>query len=112
MIRTLLIVLLSAPAACAAAQEAPPVQSSQTAAPAPAPSPAYTLDTPIQQLAADPAAQAVLDRDLPGLTTHDRYDQFKGLSLKALQPFSGGLITDSRLAAVEAGLRALNASGD
>lgn len=110
MIPTLLIVLLSAPAACAAAQEAPPVQSSQTAAPAP--SPAYTLDTPIQRLVADPAAKAVLDRELPGLTTHDRYDQFKGLSLKALKPLSGGLITDDRLAAIEADLRALTASGE
>lgn len=96
----------------------PPAQE-PTLAPAPAPRPAvaetpavdqaaaHTLDTPIERLAADPAARAVLDRELPGLTTHERYDQFKGMSLKALKPFSGGMITDERLAAVEAALRAL-----
>lgn len=106
MIRTLLIVFLSAfAAACATVQDAPSGE-------APTPRSAYTLDTPIQRLVADPAVKAVLDRELPGLTTHDRYDQFKGLSLKALQPFSGGLINDSRLAAIEADLRALNAPGD
>ncbi len=74
--------------------------------------PVFTLDTPIQSLVADPAAKAVLDRELPGLTTHDRYEQFKGLSLKGLKPFSGGLISDERLQAVEAGLKALKASAD
>lgn len=67
----------------------------------------YALSTPIQRLVADPAAKAVLDRELPGLTTHERYDQFKGMSLLALKPFSGGLITDERLSAVDAGLKAL-----
>lgn len=69
--------------------------------------PVYTLDTPIERLVADPRARAVLDRELPGLTTHARYNQFRGMSLKALKPFSGGLITDRRLAAVEAALAAL-----
>ncbi len=69
----------------------------------------YTLSTPIQRLVADPAAKAVLDRELPGLTTHERYDQFKGISLLVLKPFSGGLITDERLSAVDAGLKALGA---
>ncbi|PZT98999.1 MAG: hypothetical protein DI624_06485 [Brevundimonas sp.] len=92
-------------AACASAQEAPAAADSRSAASAPVA--AHTLDTPIERLVADPAAKTVLDRELPGLTTHARYDQFKGMSLKALKPFSGGLITDERLAAVEAGLRAL-----
>ncbi|PZT99035.1 MAG: hypothetical protein DI624_06475 [Brevundimonas sp.] len=69
--------------------------------------PAFTLDTPIERLVADPRARAVLNRELPGLTTHDRYDQFKGMSLKALKPFSGGLITDARLEAVRRGLAEL-----
>ncbi|MFC5373519.1 hypothetical protein ACFPIF_13185 [Brevundimonas faecalis] len=94
----------------AAAQQATAVPAQPPAAPAQAGQPArsaFTLDTPIQRLVADPAAKAVLDRELPGLTTHERYEQFKGISLKTLQPFSGGLISDERMRAVEAGLKAL-----
>lgn len=69
--------------------------------------PVFTLDTPIERLVAHLGARAVLDRELPGLTTHARYNQFKRLSLKALKPLSGGLITDARLARVERGLASL-----
>ena len=93
-------------AACASVQDTPtPAADPQSVV---APAPAFTLDTPIEHLVADPATKAVLDRELPGLTTHDRYGQFKGMSLKALKPFSDGLITDERLAAVEAGLGELS----
>ena len=76
------------------------------------PSASFTLDTPIRTLAADPRVRVVLDRELPGLTTHARYEQFKGMSLKALKPLSGGMITDQRLAAVEASLKALAPSAN
>ncbi len=72
--------------------------------------PPLSLDTPIARLVADPAAKGLLDRELPGLTTHAYYEQFKGLTLKALQPMSGGLISDDRLKAVDAGLKALQTS--
>jgi hypothetical protein len=39
----------------------------------------------------------VLDADLPGLTTHPAYDQFKGMSLKDVQPMSQGALTDEAL---------------
>lgn len=73
---------------------------------------AITLDTPIQTLAAVAGARAVLERELPGLIGHERYEQFKTMSLKALKPFSGGLITDERLAAVETALADLAAGAD
>lgn len=97
-------------AACASVQDAPTPEADPQ--PAVAAMSVFTLDTPIERLVADPAARAVLDRELPGLTTHDLYGQFKGMSLKALKPFSDGLITDERLAAVEAGLKALTPSPD
>lgn len=102
-----LAVLLCASAALG--QEAPTAESQTMAEPNPSAeaSNAFTLNTPIQALAADQGARAVLDRELPGLTTHESYDQFKGMSLKTLMPLSGGLITDERLDAVEAGLRTL-----
>lgn len=94
-------------AACASAQS---VEKASIEAPsADAAKPAFTLDTPIRDLVADPAARAVLDKELPGLTTHAQYGVFKGMSLKKLQPLSGGLITDERLAATGAALKALAA---
>jgi hypothetical protein len=87
------------------------VASAQTAPPAaPAAAPAATglsLDTPIEQIAAVPAGKAVLDKDIPGLLTHPAYDQFKGMSLKEVQPMSQGAITDDMLAKTGADLTAL-----
>jgi hypothetical protein len=84
----------------ASAQSAP-------AAAAAAPAAGFTLDTPIEQIAADPAGKAVLDKDLPGLTTHQAYDQFKGMSLSQVQPMSQGAISDVALAKAGADLAAL-----
>lgn len=64
----------------------------------------FTLDTPIEQIVADDAARAVLDADLPGVSTHESYEMFKGMSLKQLQPYSAGALTDEALAKVEADL--------
>lgn len=60
--------------------------------------------TPIGELAADPAGKAILDKELPGLTQHPAYEQFKGMTLRQLQPMSGGVISDERLTAVQAAL--------
>jgi lysophospholipase L1-like esterase len=78
-----------------------PVASAPGAGAAPR---AFTLDTPIATIAADPAGKAILDKDLPGLTTHPMYGLFKGRSLKQVQPMSGGAITDERLAKAQADL--------
>ena len=67
----------------------------------------FTIDTPIETIAADPAGKAVLDKDLPGVTTHEAYDSFKSMSLKAVQPMSNGAISDAALAKVAADLAAI-----
>ena len=67
----------------------------------------FTTDTPIQDLVANPAAKAVLDKLLPGLTSHPSFDTFKGLSLKALAPYSGGKIDDAKLVEVDKALAEL-----
>ena len=93
-------------------------QTTTTAtAPAAAPAPAadasatatakFTLDTPIEAIAADPAGKAVLDADFPGMLTHPAYDQFKGMSLAAVQPMSQGAITDEALAKAKVDLAAV-----
>jgi hypothetical protein len=52
--------------------------------------PAYTQRTPVEIMAADPAAAAVLNKDLPGLLTDPNYAMFKTMSLKQMQQASGG----------------------
>jgi hypothetical protein len=86
--------------------------AAQPAAPAPeATAPAnahYDLDTPIEVLVADPGARAVLDKNLPNLRSHPAYEQFKSMSLRQLQPYSEGKITDEILAQTEKDLKALS----
>jgi hypothetical protein len=80
--------LFVAPVQAEEAQIAPvPVQDVRTA---PSDTPAYTLHTPVETIAADPAAAAVLNRDLPGLLTNPSYPIFKSMSLKQMQEASGG----------------------
>ncbi len=95
--------------AVAAAMLSPAAMAQQTPAPAAAPAAAakFSLDTPIETLIADEKAKAVLDTDIPGLSSHPALDQFKAMSLKAVQPFSNGALTDEMLKKVETDLAAL-----
>jgi hypothetical protein len=90
---------------------ATPLAAQTTTAPAPAAAPAaaakYSIDTPIETIAADPAGKAVLDTVMPGVTTHAMYEQFKAMSLKQLAPMSGGKITDEGLAKANEALAAV-----
>jgi len=70
-------------------------------------SPAYSEETPIEVLAADPAAAAVLNKDLPGLLTDAQYPIFKAMSLKAIQGASNGDLSKSDVEKTVADLQAL-----
>lgn len=94
--------------------------SAQTAptAPAPTTSPAPehenhaahpTIDSTIEALVANPATKAVLDKHLPGLDTHPAYGQFKAMTLRQIAPYSQGNITDAKITAIDADLKALPA---
>ena len=76
------------------------------AAAAPA-APKFSLDTPIEALVADPKAKAVIEADLPGLSTHPAFDQFKAMSLRQLQPMSNGALSDEVLKKVSDDLTAI-----
>ena len=77
-------------------------------APAPAaPAAAFTIETPIEALMADERAKAVLTKYLAGIDQHPAYEQFKSLSLKALAPFSQGMISDELLGKIDADLAAI-----
>ncbi|MGN6375939.1 MAG: hypothetical protein ACTHMG_10320 [Sphingomonas sp.] len=84
------LLLLAPGAAVAAAQD-------DAAPAAPVINAHYTLDTPIKILVADPNAKAVLDKDLPGLSSDDNLPKFEDKSLRQLQPMTGGQLTDALL---------------
>ncbi|KUR76005.1 hypothetical protein [Novosphingobium sp. FSW06-99] len=73
-----------------------------------APAAKFTLDTPIETLVADPRAKTVLDTNLPGLTTHPQFDQFKSMSLTALSGFAPDKLTPDKLDKVKTELASLN----
>ena len=81
-----------------------PVAAGAQEAPAAA---TLSIDSPIGALVADARAKAVLDKHLPGIDQHPAYEQFKGMSLKVLAPYSQGMITDDLLAKIGADLAAI-----
>lgn len=96
------LLLLTLPAA---AEDAPANAPADATVSAPAPN--YSRDTPVEKLAADPAAVAVLNKDLPGLLTAPEFAIFKSMSLKQLQAASGGDLSEVDVAKAEADLKAL-----
>ncbi|OYY68044.1 hypothetical protein [Sphingomonas sp. 28-63-12] len=107
------VALLTLTATPVLAQTAPAMPATP-AAPAPATPGAavttdskFTIDTPIEQLVADPAAKAVVEGTIPGLSSHPSFDQFKAMSLTQVQPYSGGAITDEMIKKIAEGLAAI-----
>jgi hypothetical protein len=94
------ILALAAPAAVLAQGETPE---------APTPAARFTIDTPIETLMADERARAVVLKHFGGqdVSQHPMYEQFKAMSLKAVAPFTQGMISDAMLAAIEADLAAI-----
>lgn len=70
--------------------------------------PRVSVDSPIEAIIADPAGKAILDAEMPTLVAHPAFEQFKAMSLRQLQPYSAGAITDEKIAAVEARLAAID----
>ncbi len=77
------------------------------AAPAVAADGKLTLDTPVEAIVAKPEGKAVLEANLPGITTHEHYEMFKAMSLKQIAGMAPDRLTPDALAKVEAGLAAL-----
>ncbi len=106
-----LLALTAAPALAQTATPAPAAPAAPVAPAAPAaPAVAATrlnLDTPIETVVADPAGKKVLDTDLPGLTTNEKYDQFKSMSLNTVAGFAPDKLTPAVLAKVSTDLGAI-----
>ena len=94
-------------AACLAAAVLTAPAIAQTAAPAAPTAAAFTVDMPIEALMADERAKAVVTTHLPGIDQHPAFDQFKSMSLKAVAPFSQGMISEEALAKIAADLAAI-----
>jgi hypothetical protein len=67
----------------------------------------FSADTPLQAVVADANAKAALDKTLPMLAKHPAFEQFKSMSLRELQAYSEGKITNEMVAKVDADLKAL-----
>lgn len=98
--------------AALAAVSLAPAAMAQNGAPAPAPAPAaaaakFNLETPIQDIVADAKAKAALEANLPGISTHESYEMFKGMSLKQLAGYAADKLTPEVLAKTEKDLAAV-----
>jgi hypothetical protein len=78
--------------------------SSEAATVAPAMEPYTTQDTPIGTLLDDPQARTILQKYIPALVEGRNADRVRSSSLKSIQGYSGGLITDKMLTAIDADL--------
>ena len=70
--------------------------------------PPLSVNTPLEVIAADPRGKAILNQDLPGLTTNPHYALFSDMSLSQLAPMSGGRLNQANLAKVENDLTQLS----
>lgn len=65
------------------------------------------LDTPIEVIVADEAGKAVLDADIPGLTTHEHYNTFKQMTLTQVANYAPDKLTAEVMAKAGADLAAI-----
>lgn len=64
--------------------------------------PYSTATTEIGTLLDDPAAKAILEKHIPGMTTDDQVDMARAMTMKDIQQYSPDAITDKMLAAIDA----------
>jgi len=58
----------------------------------------------IGDLVDDPAARAVVDKNLPGFSSSEQIDMIRGLTLRGLQGFAPDKISDQALTNIDAEL--------
>jgi len=97
--------LVSGPAL--AAEPAKPAET-KVAVPAPAAKAKYsTASTEIGALLDDPAAKALLEKVIPGMTTNDQIEMARAMTLKDIQQYAPDQVTDERLTQLDAELAKL-----
>ena len=103
----LALIMFSLPAAAARAGDFDIPDFPGEPAPAAAPTDSYSLDTPIQKLAADQNAKVVIDRNIPGLLSNSHYPVIKTMSLRTVAAMSSGRISKETLIEVNQELGAV-----
>jgi hypothetical protein len=68
---------------------------------------APSVDWPISDLLDNPAAHAVLAKDLPALLTYDGLDMIKGMSIRNISQYPQAQIDGPKLASIQADLAAI-----
>jgi putative polyketide hydroxylase len=63
-----------------------------------------SLDAPIETIVADPAGKSALDAHIPDITANPRYDSFKSMTLRQMQPLAPDQLTDETLAKIDTDL--------
>ncbi len=84
-----------------------PVLAAESA-PAAAPAAAYSTEaTDIGTLIDNAATKAVLDKHLPGFAGNPQIEMARGMTLVDIQQYAADVITDAKLAAIDADLAKL-----
>lgn len=86
-------------------------EEKQASAAAEAPKTAFsTAATPIGEILDNAEAKAVVEKHLPGFSSHPQIDMARSFTLKAVQGFQPEMITDELLAKIDADFAALTAA--
>jgi hypothetical protein len=95
--------LALATASQALAQSAPAPAAASSPIPAAAGAPSVE-STSIGDLLANPAAKAVLQKDMPQLVSYPGLDQIKDMTLRAISVYPEAQLDDAKLKAIQADL--------
>jgi hypothetical protein len=68
---------------------------------------AYSIDSTVGELLDNAAPRAVIDKHIPEFATNPQIGMARGMSLKMVAGFSGGMITNEILATLNAELQKL-----
>ena len=67
----------------------------------------FSIESKLGDLLDNEQTKAVLEKHMPGISTHPQIGMGKGFALSMVAKFSGGLISDEMLQKVNADLSAL-----
>ncbi|MFT3857552.1 MAG: hypothetical protein QM742_08675 [Aquabacterium sp.] len=67
----------------------------------------FSIDTKLGDLLDNDATKAILEKHMPGISTHPQIGMGRGFALSMVAKFSGGMITEEMLQKVNAELAAL-----
>ena len=67
----------------------------------------FSIESKLGDLLDNDATKAILEKHMPGISTHPQIGMGRGFALSMVAKFSGGLITEDMLQKVNAELSAL-----